>query len=55
MADFNMDDKLKQLVDELLKSGKDFSIENEQSCVRIWIDDTDYSLNLGANGKWWLE
>lgn len=48
-----MSDKIQKLVEELIKAGFDFTLDNEQSEVRIYLED--YSLVLSVNGKWRLE
>lgn len=51
-----MNEKIKQLVDELIKSARDFTIEEDQTQVRIWLgNDSDFSLILTNTGKWFLE
>lgn len=45
--------KVQKLIAELLQKGLDFSIEDEQTSVRIWLDG--WSLVLNNNGKWHME
>lgn len=48
-----MNEKLKKLVDELLNSGKDFNVQQDQNEIGMWLEN--YYLILDSNGKWRLE
>lgn len=48
-----MNEKLKKLLDALIASGKDFSLDNDQSEIRIWLED--WCLVMDSSGKWKLE
>lgn len=48
-----MKDNLKKLLDALVESGKDFSVDSGQTEIRLWLDN--WSLVLDSNGKWRLE
>lgn len=40
------------LVQELMNSGMDFSLSENQTCIQFFAEDSDYCIHLYENGKW---
>jgi hypothetical protein len=45
--------KFEQLFVELINKGYDVSLDNEQTDIRLWLND--WSLILRSDGKWLIE